>query len=427
MRGSMGMVCAAAMLALGMAQGEARGAGFADGVLQAGADLRVRQEAFDEIPVKTGGVTRGGANDYIRARGRAWLGVKAERAEAVVRLADEVRGWFKGPGGWEWPDEAIVDQLALTLSLGEWGRVTAGRQDMKLGTGRLWADGTAKDGSRSSYFDGVRWHVEPGAWKIDLAGVYTEAENRLAIGHEHRDVTGYAGGFNGMDEGAVGVFAERQQEGGDGYGAYGVWKHDTAWRKADGERVEGEDIWTAGLRWMPRLGEKTSLEAEAALQWGDSDGRERFGTFAAGGLRHECGDSAWIGLGGLHMSGDDGDAGRRDDFNILFGRWPWISELMILAYDGVGTWNNLAMGWAEGGLRWGGKHELRGTAGPMWAEVADGAGGGHGRGWLGTARYEFPLWGTFEGHLLGEVLLPGDYYDSRSTSFFLRWEVSCRF
>jgi len=147
------------------------GAEFADGAVQAGADLRVRQEAFDEVPVKTGGVTRGGENDYIRARGRAWLGLKSDRAEGVVRLADEVRGWFEGPGGWEWPDEAIVDQLSLTLSLGEWGRVTAGRQDMKLGTGRLWADGTAKDGSRSSYFDGVRWHAEPGAWKIDVAGV----------------------------------------------------------------------------------------------------------------------------------------------------------------------------------------------------------------------------------------------------------------
>lgn len=415
----------AAGLACSWAFGEEDGA---VGV-RVGADLRVRQEAFDNVPVKGGGVTRGGENDSFRFRGRAWAGLDWGALSADARVADEMRAWVEGPGGWEWPDEVVVDQLQLRAGLGDWGTVTVGRQDMVLGTGRLWADGTPKDGSRTGYFDGVRWHGEAGAWKMDAAGVYTEAENHLATGHEHRDVTGYAGGFNGMAEGGVGVFAERREEGKSGYGGYGIWKHDTAWRTAQGERVEGEDIWTLGLRWMPRLGERTSADMEAALQWGDSDGRERFGSFAAGGLKQEWGDGGWWGVGGVHMSGDKEGSEKREDFNILFGRWPWISELMILAYDGdgVGTWNNLAGCWLEGGWKFGEKHDVRGTAGPLWAEEANGSGGGHERGWLGTARYGFPLWKGAEGHLLGEVLFPGDYYESRETAYFLRWDITCRF
>lgn len=428
-----GKVAAAVLAAAGAwavaAWGEEWEAGGA--TWKAGADLRLRQEAFDNIPLKNGGVTRGGANDYWRIRPRAYAGVQAGIVGLDVRILDEFRIYDCGAESSKWPDEAVFDQLVLTLAPEGLGRLTAGRQDMVLGSGRLWADGTPKDGSRTGYFDGVRWHWEDGeGMKVDAAGVYTQCEDPLAIGNVHRDVTGYTGGFNSMDEAAAALFAERRKAGLAGCGGYAVWKHDTAWRTAAGERVEGEDIWTAGVRWLPEFGDGASAEVEAALQWGDSDGRRREASFAAGSVKVPAGESGgWWGFGGTHLSGDKGDTGRREDFNVLFGRYPWISELMIYAFDGdgVGTWNNLAGVQAEGGWDFGKGWKAKGTAGPLWAEEHNGSGGGLFRGWLATGRLDFKLCKGLTGHLQGEMLLPGEYYESRKTAYFARWDLSWAF
>jgi len=72
----------------------------------------------------------------------------------------------------------------------------------------------------------------------------------------------------------------------------------------------------------------------------------------------------------------------------------------------------------------------------MNADEADGLGGGDGdlRGWLGTIRYDFPLAkkifgkrGELFGHVMAEMLDPGDYYSSDKVAYFLRWEVNARF
>ena len=78
-------------------------------------------------------------------------------------------------------------------------------------------------------------------------------------------------------------------------------------------------------------------------------------------------------------------------------------------------------------------HRIRATVGPLWAPEADGPGGGHDRGWLGTARWDFPVWHAADGtpallgHLFAELLLPGSYYDTDDLAYFLRWELSLAF
>ena len=403
-----------------------------------GGDVRVRQEAFDDIPIKTAepAVTRGGRNDYFRFRTRVKGGVDWGKAASLdVRLANEFRIRDCGAESYEWPDELIVDQLKLSL----WGLwdgaadLTVGRQDVALGSGRLFGEGTAKDGSRTQFFDGARLRVRAGEKRtLDLFGFHGKCENELAVGHEHRDMTGLAGGWNGMDETTAGAFWEDRSLEGLGWGAYYVWLRDSSWKTKDGERVPKEDVHTVGARLMPEFGGGVSAELEGALQFGgDGDGR-RAG-FGTGGVKWTGCGGEWVGVGGLYLSGDDAETGRREDFNVLFGRYPWISELLLYGFDadGVGTWHNLSQAWVEAGVKFGEGHSLKAAVGPVYAPERDGAGGGRERGWLESAFYSFPLakggWGALTGHLFAEAFEPGDYYVSDKTAYFARWQVNWEF
>ncbi len=406
---------------------------------RAGGDLRLRQEAFDDIPIRTAepAVTRGGNNNYFRVRPRLFAGVDFGADVSLdARLCDEFRVRNTGQKSYEWPDELILDQLRLSLRNLLDGRVdlTLGRQDLALGSGRLFAEGTAKDGSRTGFFDGVRALVRVDEKRtLDLFGFYGRCENDLAVGHEHRDLTGLAPGWNGMDEATAGFFYDDRTLDGLGWGAYYVWLHDTAWRTRAGDRVPHEDVHTLGARLLPRFSDEWSAELEAAWQLSGSDGYDRRAGFAFGGLKWEFLPGAYVSANALWLSGDDPDTARREDFNVLFGRYPWISELLLYGFDGdgVGTWHNLSHAWLEAGCAWGESkaHRIRATVGPVFAPERDGAGGGRERGWLETVRYAFPLWSEqgLTGHLFLEVFEPGDYYVSDRTAYFFRWEINWAF
>ncbi len=402
-----------------------------------GGDLRLRQEGFDHIAIKSDdpSVTRGGHNDYFRIRTRANMGVDWGKAASLdARLAHEVRARNAGLSSYEWPDELLVDQLKLTLRglFDGHADLTLGRQDVLLGSGRLFAEGTAKDGSRTQFFDGALLRARLAEkTTLDLFGFYGACESDLVLGHEHRDLTGYAGGYNDMDEASAGFFLDDRSSDAIGWGLYYVWKHDTAWRAPDGARVPDEDIHTVGARLLPRFNDVLSAEFEGAWQWSDSDGYDRRAGFAFGGLKAAPRPGAYLSVNALTLTGDDSDTARREDFNVLYGRYPWISELLIYGFDGdgVGTWHNLSQFWLEGGLAFGadGAHKVKATVGPLYAPEADGAGGGHDRGWLETLFYSFPVakgrFGNLKGHLFLEVMQPGDYYVSDRTEYFFRWEL----
>ena len=406
---------------------------------RAGGDVRLRQEAFDDIPVRTAepSVTRGGRNDYFRVRVRASAGFDWEDWLSLdARLCDEFRVRNHGQKSYEWPDELIVDQLKLSLRglFDDRVDLTLGRQDLSLGSGRLFSEGTAKDGSRTSFFDGARARVRLAEkTSLDLFGFYGACENDLAFGHEHRDLTGLAPGWNGMDEATAGFFFDDRSLDELGWGLYYVWLRDTAWRTRDGTRVPHEDVHTLGARLLPTFSDAWSAELEGAWQCSGSDGYDRRAGFATGGLKWTFATGAYASANALWMSGDDPDTPRREDFNVLFGRYPWPSELLLYAFDGdgVGTWHNFAQVWLEAGASFGESdaHKLKATVGPVFAPERDGAGGGRERGWLETVFWSFPLWRErgLTGHLFLEVFEPGDYYVSDKTAWFFRWQLNWAF
>ena len=408
---------------------------------RAGGDLRLRQEAFDNVPIKTAepAVTRGGNNNYFRIRTRLNTGLDFEDWLSLdARLCNEFRVRNVGQKSYEWPDELLLDQLKLTLRGLFDGRVdlTVGRQDAVLGSGRLFAEGTAKDGSRTSFFDGALARIRLAEkTTLDVFGFYGACESDLVAGHEHRDLTGLAPGYNDMDEATAGFFLDDRSLDDFGWGAYYVWLRDTAWRTRAGDRVPREDVHTLGLRLLPRFSEEVSAEFEGACQLSESAGYDRRAGFATGGLKWSFAPDAYVSANGLYLSGDDPDTARREDFNVLFGRYPWISELLLYGFDGdgVGTWHNLSQFWLEAGVSFGGerRHKVKATVGPVFAPERDGAGGGDERGWLETVFYSFPVCkgaaGDGTGHLFLEVFEPGDYYASDRTAYFFRWQLNWAF
>ncbi len=410
---------------------------FGDDVkLEYGGDLRLRQEAFDNIPVKTAEpeITRGGNNNYFRARARAWGKVTFwDRVAFKVRATDEVRWSLTGAESYEAPDELIFDNLYLEIMeiAGERSYLRFGRQDLMLGSGRLFADGTAKDGSRSSYFDGLSFVVAPkDKSKLTAFAFYTQCEDDLAIGNIHRDVTGYSSGVNGMDEGTAGLYYESREDGNFGFDVYGIWKHDTSWKKGK-EKIPSAEIYTAGMRLLPRFTDTLTGELELAYQFGDQDDIARSSMMGFAGLTYlaDKDTNFTLSLNGLYLSGDDPDSKQNEGYNPVFGRFPWISEAMIFAYDqdGVGFWNNIVYGYVEAAVTPVKNHRISAVVGQMGAPEANGAGGGHNRGFFARSKYALTINKHIKTYLLGEMLIPGDYYTSDKTAYFIRWEVGIDF
>ena len=420
----------------------------ARGAFRFGGDFRLRQEALDNVPMKTGTYSRGGLNDYFRFRTRLWAQFAASEALRFnARLMHEVRQYVdpSSSTAFEWPDEVVFDNLNVALKLADGAAdVVVGRQDLMFpDTERLLGEGTAKDGSRSGYMDAVAATVRMngGRTRLHAFAAYDNAVDPLAMGNVDRDLNGYTPNDTGMDEAGAGAFL-RQALGEEAWvQGYYLWKHDTAWRDAAGDRHAHEDIHTVGARGRVPLGpEGLSASAEVAGQWSPASDEDRRAMMAAAGVQQafpEAAGKPFVGVQGLYLSGDDPDTEANEGWNPLWARYPWISELMIYAYDadGAGLWQNLAYGWLEAGFAPAQGQKVKASVGYLSAPEADGAGGGHERGWLAVVRYDFPLWASkaregmkVYGHLQAEGLKPGGYYaDEDRVGFFLRWELTFAF
>jgi len=417
----------------------------------AGGDIRIREEFFNHIPVAKDppGVSRGGKNNSIRFRTMAWASAEYEGIIFYGRLNNEFRQWIKphNSKAFDWPDELLIDNLYLRLDqvLGEGVVLTIGRQDIALGSKRLVLEGTPKDGSRTIYMNGITLGVRiDDLTRLDLFGVYNTDEDKLAIGHEHRDIVGYKNALDTMDEAGGGIFITSRLTERLPFELYYLYKHDTSYTwlpKADEApaRVGASDYHTFGLRLMPIFGSQFSGELELAGQFGEEDADNSVrAMMAAGNLtwKPELSYSPAFSANLVYLSGDDEDSRRQEGFNPLWGRYPWVSELYIYSWDleRAGFWTNLIYPYLQATCKPAAGYDLRASLGPMFAEEKNGPGHGSRRGWLGIVRLDFPLAkgllgrdDTMKGHLLAEVLKPGSYYEVSHTSYFLRWEVSYSF
>ena len=438
-----------------------------------GGDERVRQEAFDSIPMKADppGVTRSGAKDYFRFRTRLWGQANAgDKALLNLRAVDEFRLWVRpnrrSPlqrSNYNFPDEIVLDTLNLQLRhlFNDNLDLCVGRQELIYGNGRVLLEGTPKDGSRTLYFNAVKatWKGLPDT-TVDLLGIYNPSQDKLAIFDADRDLTGLTSANDARDESGGGLYLKNNAWKQLPFEAYGLYKHESgytiaaakdaksglykpptlAWQTLDAGRglvdVAPLDLGTFGFRLMPKFNDELSGNLEAAVQAGEQGSESVLAYMVDATL---TGQLPWypavkpaLVAGCYVLSGDDPDTARNEGWNPLWARCPQYSELYVYAFDadGASRWSNLTMPHVDLVLnptRW-----LKTTAmgAYLTAPAADGPGGGHNRGWLGVIKGEFTLTeklltsrDLLKGHLWLEVLEPGDYYKVSDTAYFARWEL----
>lgn len=427
-----------------------------------GGDIRLRQELWDDIPLPTEEpiVTRNGFNNTYRLRTRAFAAYDfTDWATVNIRLTHMFYKTIAGPESFKWPDELSPDNVNFEFRdlTGEGSKLVVGRQDIFLGSGRLVFEGTPLDAARTTFFDGILLHqpTSDEFHSVDIFAVYNKDEDPLAIGHVHRQLRGYSPAVDGRDEAGVGIFANTVDPDGDwAASVYFIWKHETGAFAADGSHVENDDIFTFGFLGNMRV-DRFTFEMELAFQadqeefhhdlrhyWDWDPGWDGLQGLAFAGIKYDAIEREGkkesplvFGLDCLYLSADDPDTQYDEAFNPVFSRYPFLSELMIYDYDteGAGNWNNLIHPRLTLSAKMAG-HTLALSAGPVFAQKRNGAGGGHRRGDLYTAQYTFPLFsgigngrGKTSGCLLAEVLDPGDYYLSDHTAYFFRWQIVVAF
>lgn len=442
---------------------------FADVTFDAGADFRVRQEISENIPGLPGNSaammpkTAKDKLNHLRFRPRAWMRTGTESFGLYLRFAEEFREHVVDNGvpfkdrAYAFPDEAVIDNLYFE-GLGLWDGLLdfrIGRQDLFDGRGsvfgldRLVLDGAAYVGSRSCYADMARFTIKPTkSDRIDVFALYDAGHNALRWGNDLSDKRPmnaiHPADSDEMDEWGGGIV---WHGGADGtpdavlpFRLYAVEKSNTPYDRFDGVRVGGKDLLAFGAWARPRLADHLFLELEAAGETGHQDGDGN------------C--EGYMGYAALECNGDFAGAPSyarvsaywlSREWDPMWARAPVDSELFQYgSLPGLGFWCNMLYTRLTLGRTFGPRHSLCVYGGPMWAAENDhagrlnGEGGSSYKGLLSAARYDFPLLRApkdahgadrldVSGHLMAEVFLPGDYYESDRTAWFLRWELVARF
>jgi len=423
-----------------------------------GADLRIRQEVIGNLQQRNGAHMHD--QNYIRYRPRVWGAVKNEDFKLYVRAADEMRSYtYPHVPNSQWPDEIFLDNLYLDLYnlFNDRVDLRIGRQDFfgpngpLYGAGRVIADGTPLDGSRSIFMDAVRATIKFDEKNtLDVLAIYNSPKDPFVIGSS--EPYGYADRplidpYGDETEWGGGLYFKSKEFAEFPYELYYLYKRETkakTQRTTDMAVEDGRRTHTWGGRVVPQLTETVSAEFEGAMQAGEKDsGASTSGYMGYSGLTYkptvEATAKPFFTGACYYLSGDKEQGYGKNDssWDPLWSRWPQFSELY--AYNtiyGAGYWSNLVYPHVATGAVFGPGHKVTSSVGPMYTAEEDGLGGGDGnlRGWLGAIRYDFPLFknpwakrGELYGHVTAEVLDPGDYYTSDQYAYFLRWEVNARF
>ena len=419
-----------------------------------GGDVRARYEYRDNWPDK-GKATAGSAfEDYLRFRTRIWGKADLnDNLSGYIRLGNEFRRYDNSPASKDknrFPDELCLDNL-----YGEWKDdlvgVKIGRQDIKKGAGRLIADGTPGDGSRTEHFDAAI--VSLGVLEkssVDFIGTWNHYRDDLTIGHTAQgvyDLTKIKSGdpYSKMDEGGLMAYATVNEFKSMPFETYWIWKTEEDFYSKE-DLYPGRNFHTVGLRATPKLTDWLSSEVEAAYQFGKVDSAEGFKSrdisaeMLYTGLTAAPAGVAWspsLTLALLYLSGDKDSYYKTKDgstdtgWNPVFNRTSWISEIGGGMYD-ESRWSNLLFPNVEVGVKPAKGHSATLQVGPMYAVEKDNDATDTSKGLLVKAKYGFPLpsFGSikFNGAVSGELLDYGDYYTAaENTATFLRFEIAAKF
>jgi hypothetical protein len=374
------------------------------------------------------------ADTFAYTRNRTTLGLRwltAKNVEVLGKVTNEFRVYLAPKDRAFNAHEVFVDNLYVKWTIP--GRrpfiFTAGRQDINLGEGFVIADSTPLDGSRSYYFNALRFDAEvaPGHELIVFAHAQETRDKYLPIINEREQA------LVEQPERALAVYYS---------GAFGKAKVDAyAVRKT----VEETGTWLAGrvdtfgARAQVPISKPLVLTGEGAFQTGTHG---EAGRAAFGGIAHLDWSPAWrvpflktLVLGGIHLSGDDPATARMEAWDPIFSRWPKWSEGYIQTFNRESRpayWSNLNSVYGSLVLDLGARANATITAHRLGAErTLPGAfpgGTGLHRGGLVVGRLNFTISKLLSGHVQWDHFEPGDFYAPEADAFnWLRFELMFRY
>jgi hypothetical protein len=375
------------------------------------------------------------AEGFAYTRNKTTLGIRwlvAKNLEVTAKVTNEFRVYLAPKDrAFTW-HEVFFDDLFVKwripsrLPL----TVTAGRQDIFLGEGFVVADGTPLDGSRSFYFNAVRFDYDLQAdhkltfflHAMDRTDrflpVLNDRAQALVEQPERALALYYSGGLRKLK-----------------LDAYLIRKWVTA---PDPGTVRSRiNTWGARAQWpvlAPLL-----LTVEGALQAGSYG---EAGRAAFGGISHLDFTPHWrfpwlktLMLGGIYLSGDDPGTARKEGWDPVFSRWPKWSEgyiYTLIRESRIAYWSNLNSIYGSLLFDFGARanaaltlHRL-GAIEPQPGEFPGGT--GRKRGTLLVGRLNFTVSRTLSGHLQWDHFEPGDFYRPGASDFnWLRFEFLFRY
>ena len=370
---------------------------------------------------------------YTRARtsllGR-WTPDRSLRFD--LKFTNEFR-YYLSPAGRNFTlNETVVDFLNA-----RWERpaftLTVGRQDFVLGEGFVVADGGPLDGSRTYYFNAVKfdWKPSPKGMLTFLYLYQPETDTLLPVINEQHQ-----------------PMVEQREV---GYGLYYAGKAGTAGveayalgktQKANAKYPHESDFVTLGGRLEAPLHPKLKLTAEAAGQTGTFQDADMA---SYGGYAYLDFTPNWslplpgtLTLGLLHLSGDDPSTSDWEGWDPAFSRWPKWSDSYIYTQTGEfgrpAYWSDLGSIYAAMKFQLGPQWEYRfawhhlTAPEPSPAAVGFADGGGETRGELCVNKLSFKDGKRLAGHLIWELFLPGNHYSNDADRYgWFRVELSYRF
>jgi len=443
--------------------------------LDGGFDLRARYDWLDNLPNSDGAISHS-YTDYMRLRTRAWGSAYAGNYGIYLRLANEFREYDNYDPSVNYnrfPDQLFVDNIYLDLKNLLYDRVDVriGRQDMKYGAGRVIADGTPSDGSRSEYFDAVKVTVRvTEKTSGDFFAMYTKpVDNFLTIGDadgQAYNITSYDGSVgpgkdDDLTEWGVGTYWTIKEYKECPIELYALYKDESSWRKkgVTANTLPDRHYATVGARITPQFTDNISGELEGAYQFGQAshnDGKDISeqainAYMLYGGLSYKTKETAlkpYVTLATIYLSGDDKNSRYNstssDDsitgWSPAYARTTFIGELPVKMYGSSYRWSNLIWPHIEPGCEPFKGHKFKLQTGPMFADkndYQDDANNDLYRGWYTQVKYEATLLkdivgkrGAVKAAVQLEHMAYGDYYESSTNpeqGYFARFELSMSF
>ncbi len=399
-----------------------------------GGDFRFRLEELNDIPANRPGF----AFDMFYNRNRTRLWTKYgfnEDTDIFARLVNEFRIYDQArqdPGTWDPLGEVTPDQFYVDFRKLGGGLVDLrlGRQDFIYGTGKILADGTPLDGSRTFFADGIKATFNFEGHSLDLLGMYTAQQPMPVINNQDMNLLE-------TDQWATGLYGKYNRFEQIPFEYYWVYKHEDD--TLTGYRATADaDFSTFGLRIMPKFGHGFAGNLEVAAQTGSQGDEDIEGRMLDANLTFSPNIlpslKPQLIAGYYYLSGNDPDSSDNESWHPVYSRAPQANWGELLGYTLVGSqysvfgWSNFSTPFV--GLDLSPLQKTRLMLRYSWvgANEDDGLGDGTDRGNLFFALFTFEILPQLKGHLWGEWFEPGDYYASEAKNdSFLRLNLEYSF